>query len=108
MGVNMVYVAGLDFGTSGARLVVMDQAQQILAEARVGFDSTQRLWADVWEQALEALLAQVEPGMRSQLSAIAINGTSATVLLCDGQGQPVTEPLLYNDDRGQTYCPLAW
>jgi sugar (pentulose or hexulose) kinase len=101
----MIYVAGLDFGTSGARLVVMDQAQQMLTEARVGFNSTQQLWADVWGQALEALLAQVEPGMRSQLSAIAINGTSATVLLCDEQGQPVTEPLLYNDDRGQTYCP---
>ncbi|WP_204140262.1 FGGY-family carbohydrate kinase [Halomicronema sp. CCY15110] len=101
----MVYVAGLDFGTSGARLVVMDQAQQILAEARVGFTSTERSGADVWIQALEALLKQVEPGVRSQLSAIAINGTSATVLLCDDRGQSVTEPLLYNDDRGQAYCP---
>ncbi|RZM82332.1 FGGY-family carbohydrate kinase [Leptolyngbya iicbica] len=97
----MVYAAGLDFGTSGARLVVMDEAQRLLTEVRVEFAETDRSWDVTWLQALEALLRQVEPGVRSQLDAIAINGTSATVLLCDDHGQPVTAPLLYNDDCGQ-------
>jgi len=33
--------------------------------------------------------------------SIAVNGTSATVLLCDEKGNSVSEPLLYNDSRGK-------
>jgi sugar (pentulose or hexulose) kinase len=40
--------------------------------------------------------------IRQDLAAIAINGTSSTVLVCDRQGNPLSEPLLYNDGRGIT------
>lgn len=33
------------------------------------------------------------------MRAIALNGTSSTVLLCDRTGNPLTAPLLYNDAR---------
>ncbi|NEQ43821.1 MAG: FGGY-family carbohydrate kinase [Leptolyngbya sp. SIOISBB] len=103
----MVLAAGLDFGTSGARLTVIDQTRRIVAAKQVNFAPANRLQEDIWLQGLEALLSGLEPAVRSQLSAIAINGTSATVLLCDGRGHPVTEPLLYNDDRGQENCAFV-
>lgn len=37
--------------------------------------------------------------IRKKLKAIAINGTSATVVLCDNNGNPIDEPILYNDNR---------
>ncbi len=39
---------------------------------------------------------------RQATRAIALNGTSATVLLCDAAGQPLVPPLLYNDASGQS------
>ena len=100
----MVYVAGLDFGTSGARLAVIDQAHQLITAAQVDYGSANQPWDEIWLAALGNLLGQIEPGLRSQLSAISINGTSATVLLCDAEGKSITPPLLYSDDRGQTCC----
>lgn len=58
--------------------------------------------ARVWEQTLYDLIAQIPPHFRATVKAIAINGTSATVLLCDAQGNPLDTPILYNDARGFT------
>lgn len=98
----MVYTAGLDFGTSGARITVIDGAKTILATAQVAFPSPPNApnGPTHWRAALETLLAAIPPAVRQGLDAIALNGTSATVLLCDAAGEPLTPPLLYNDDRG--------
>ncbi|NEQ30684.1 MAG: FGGY-family carbohydrate kinase [Leptolyngbya sp. SIO4C5] len=95
------YSLGIDFGTSGARAIALDPQQQIEAEAKVSFNSAASL-AQQWQETLWMLLADIPVAVRQQLGAIALNGTSATVLLCDAAGQPITEPLLYNDDRGQS------
>ncbi|MEM1311784.1 MAG: FGGY-family carbohydrate kinase [Cyanobacteria bacterium P01_H01_bin.153] len=101
----MVYAAGLDFGTSGARLVVIDEAQQTVATTHVtyGDRADKSDWASCWLRTLWQVLAALPAAVRSQLGAIAINGTSATVTLCDSRGHLVTPPLLYNDDRGQAH-----
>ncbi len=103
----MVYFAGLDFGTSGARLTVIDQTRRVIAGTQVPFVLAERHREDIWLQGLKVLLSGLASAVRSQLAAIAINGTSATVLLCDGQGQPVTAPLLYNDACAQEKCALV-
>jgi len=58
-----------------------------------------------WQWALQVLLLAVPLSLRREAQAIAINGTSGTVLLCDRSGKPLTEPLLYNDKRGQCVLP---
>ena len=104
---------GLDFGTSGARAMVIGADATPLFSHEVSFrspvgspvgspDLTQVGWAQQWRSALHTLLEGLPVAVAQGLAAIAINGTSATVLLCNDQGQPVTEPLLYSDDRGQT------
>lgn len=101
----MNYFAGLDFGTSGARIAVTDTASQIVAEGKVAYENegNDRSLDQIWLTALEQLLQGLSPGVRGDLSAIALNGTSATVLLCNEVGQPLTAPLLYNDNRGQAH-----
>ncbi len=92
---------GIDFGTSGARGVVIDQEGSIQQEARHPFTmSPGSDLTNCWQTALFMLLEQIPGELRREIEAIAINGTSSTVLLCDGAGNPIDEPLLYNDGRG--------
>ncbi|WP_413199861.1 FGGY-family carbohydrate kinase [Nostoc piscinale] len=88
---------GIDYGTSGARAVVIDEQGNVQTEVRYPW---QKKDADHWSRALWSLLAEIPEPLRQQIKAIAINGTSSTVLLCDGAGKPVDVPLLYNDARG--------
>ncbi|MBV9385913.1 MAG: FGGY-family carbohydrate kinase [Chroococcidiopsidaceae cyanobacterium CP_BM_ER_R8_30] len=98
----MSFYLGIDFGTSGARAVVIDLEETSKAEAQQAFRVSV---ADVdtvigWQTALFALIEQIPQTLRSEVRAIAIDGTSTTVLLCDAAGSPVAPPLLYNDGRG--------
>ncbi|MFB2939233.1 FGGY-family carbohydrate kinase [Aerosakkonemataceae cyanobacterium BLCC-F154] len=91
---------GIDFGTSGARAIVIDSAGIIQAESQYSFtDSTDDL-ITVWRQALFSLISEIPSEIRGGICAIAINGTSSTVLLCDRTGNPIDSPILYNDSRG--------
>ncbi len=91
---------GIDFGTSGARAVVIDGEAIILAEARYDFEDSLSPDCASWQTALFALIAGIPSELRRAVRAIAIDGTSSTVLLCDQTGRPVDAPLLYNDGRG--------
>jgi sugar (pentulose or hexulose) kinase len=91
---------GIDFGTSGARAVVIDSAGNIQAEAQYPFEATGTNTATSWQTALFTLIEQIPQERRREIRAIAIDGTSSTVLLCDATGQPIDEPILYNDGRG--------
>ncbi|MBD2303752.1 FGGY-family carbohydrate kinase [Nostoc sp. FACHB-190] len=88
---------GIDYGTSGARAVVIDEQGNVQTEVRYPL---QKKTAQHWSHRLWSLLADIPEPLRQQIKAIAINGTSSTVLLCDGAGKPVDVPLLYNDARG--------
>jgi sugar (pentulose or hexulose) kinase len=90
---------GIDFGTSGARAIVIDVEGNIHASSQYYFDEVSDL-ALSWKKALFALIEQIPHELRGKISAIAIDGTSSTVLLCDRAGNPVDEPILYNDARG--------
>lgn len=98
----MNYYLGIDFGTSGARAVVIDQAQSIVTRQQSHFCKlTPEQLPQMWQNTLYTLIAQIPLAIRKQLKAIAINGTSSTVLLCDASGDPITSPILYHDSRGQ-------
>ena len=55
--------------------------------------------AGIWREALWDLVAALPPAIRTQLSDIALDGASGTVLACDEELSPRHPPLLYNDDR---------
>lgn len=90
---------GIDFGTSGARAIAIDSTGQSIAETRCQYQG-QEPDANDWNQALWSLINQLSEPVRQRLQAIAVDGTSATVLLCDRNNHPLTRPLLYNDPRG--------
>lgn len=89
---------GIDFGTSGARAIVIDSDGAVLAEAQIALTEQS---AASWRDALFGLIGQIPPDIRQRLGAIAINGTSASVLLCDADNQSLCPPLLYHDSRAR-------
>jgi D-ribulokinase len=89
---------GVDFGTSGARAMAITGDGTCVYEQSLAFDNDQdaRL-PQVWQTLLFQLLGEIPQVLRSQVVAIAINGTSSTVLLCDGDGLPLLPPMMYGD-----------
>lgn len=94
---------GIDFGTSGARAIAITPEGTIQAQVSQSFppraSAADGGLAYVWKETLFALLAALPLWVRRQTRAIALDGTSSTVLLCDHQGVPLGEPLLYSDGR---------
>lgn len=98
----MNYYLGIDFGTSGARAIVIDEEQIIVSSQQLQYDNliSDQL-AKTWKETLTTLIFKIPQRIRKLIKAIAINGTSSTVLLCDSLGNPIAAPILYNDSRGQ-------
>ncbi len=95
-----MFFLGIDFGTSGARACVIDAEGTVVAEDRRDFGTLEEYErAGIWREALWDLVASLPPAIRTQLSDIALDGTSGTVLACDEELSPRHPPLLYSDDR---------
>ena len=95
---------GLDFGSSGARACVLDEAGHIVHADRITYPDSAvhnqegQTPAD-WREALHTLLRQLPAPVAENLQRIAVDGTSASVLLCDADLQPLSPALLYHDAR---------
>ena len=91
---------GIDLGTSGARGSAIDTQGNELATARIALPRIQQPsdWQHAAFEVISRLCDQVESGL---IQSIAIDGTSGTVLLCDDNGEPCSQALMY-DDQGCT------
>lgn len=97
----MKFYLGLDFGTSGARVCVVDKVGAISHEDHIFYpDAAVQTHLD-WREALHTLLKRLPASIAAELQSIAIAATSATVLLCDKELEPITPALLYFDNRAQ-------
>ncbi len=97
---------GIDLGSTGCRAMAIDAQGNLLAQADAAIPLPSRKENEVtqeagawWTAAVSALrlLAQrIDP---KRVRAIAVDGTSGTLLLCDREGAPTTTALMYNDAR---------
>ena len=97
---------GIDIGTSACRACAIDEHTAVVAEARIDLPAPARNGARVEQAAgvwwrsltdtLDLLCKRLNP---ARVSRIAVDGTSATLLLCDKHGTPLTPGLMYNDTR---------
>ncbi|HHO59926.1 MAG TPA: carbohydrate kinase [Thiotrichales bacterium] len=98
---------GIDVGTSGIRAsVIDDNASEILTLALPlrtldTDDGVAEADASEWRQTLDALLRQLSQQLNRNwnICAIAIDGTSGTLLACDADGNPLGPALMYNDSQ---------
>lgn len=99
---------GIDLGTSGCRAIAIDRDLRPVAAGAAALAAPQRRGAcseqdaEIWWRAvgdaLEKLTGQINP---HAIHAIAVDGTSGSIVLIDDKGTPVTPGLLYNDARAQ-------
>lgn len=97
---------GIDVGTSGIRAILIGNAESILAEARIDLPAPVQQGdaieqdPHIWWQGLSEVLQRL--GDKTSLEvvrALAVDGTSGTILLADKEGQPLHPALMYNDNR---------
>ena len=97
---------GIDVGTSGCRAVAVAATGEVRAEARAPFpepegrDGCREQDPEVWWRAVADCIGRIAADLRAEpVTALAVDGTSGTLLLTDADGQPCTPGLLYNDRR---------
>jgi len=108
----MPYYLGIDIGTSGIRLIVINQLQQIIAQTQQTFsDSINQnntpeniIYSENdperWWQVLTTLLSDLANKINlAEVLSIAVDGTSGTVLAVDQNALPLHHALMYNDQR---------
>jgi len=110
---NALYL-GIDFGTSGCRAIAIDRAGDCLAQAHVslpepvrngehGLEQDPEIWWQALCQTLRDLACQTDLRRCARLS---VDGTSATLLLTDAEGMPLTPAWMYNDARSRKAAQL--
>lgn len=114
MGVEPLYL-GIDLGTSGVRAQAIDPQGRVHAAAtaplpppdiRAGrIEQDPALWWEAVCRCLEGVRAGID---LKRIRAIAVDGTSGTLVLCDRHGTPLAPALMYNDRRPPTCVePIA-
>jgi sugar (pentulose or hexulose) kinase len=118
----MALFIGIDLGTSGCRSIAIDEHGVVQSKlSRPLPDSSspatghQQQNPHHWWQAVIELLQEVSRMFTiSSVEAIAVDGTSSTLLLTDREGHPLTPALMYNDTRSrdglsilQTLAPVG-
>ena len=92
-------VLGIDLGTSGIRTAVVAANGAVLdsrSQAYGGDFANPHSWREGCGDLIRAIPAQ----LRSRLQALAVDGTSGTLLACDRDGSPLGKALAYSQS-----CP---
>ncbi|GAA5628792.1 D-ribulose kinase [Brucella sp. NBRC 12953] len=98
---------GIDLGTSGARAVVVDDQERQVSSGKAAIEGNYRSpfeWRRAMEVALDEALSSVE---RKKIHAVAVDGTSGTVVPVDNAGTPLADALMYNDPPSDMQAAAA-
>lgn len=91
---------GIDCGTSGLRAALVDAAGEPIAQVAVryasGSERTPSAWAAALDEALALLAREADP---ASAAAVAIDGTSGTLVALGGNGEPLAASLY--DERAE-------
>src|SRR3954471_141841 len=99
---------GADLGTSGLKLVALDESGAVVAEAEAGYEvdrpAPERAETDVrvWRGALDQALAAIAPDLAgSRVRGLGLGGQMHGAVLVDAEGAPLRPALLWQDRRAE-------
>jgi sugar (pentulose or hexulose) kinase len=102
------YFIGIDIGTQGARVVLLDEVGQQLAAKEEVFplsDSSREeqspdVWWDCCSRLVPALIKEVKKQIRlEKIKAVAVTSTSGTIIPLDRNFNPLHPAIMYSDPR---------
>ena len=108
---------GIDIGTSGIRgSCINDNADEII-NVQLAFDNNlldggrNEQDPNIWLQQLDLLIIEIsrqlhQQASRYQIRAIAIDGTSSTLIACKKDGTVLSPALMYNDQQSQEQAEI--
>lgn len=104
---------GIDLGTSGVKLLLLDEMQTVLAtaDAAVPQHRPQPTWSEQhpadWMAALEAAMEQLRsqvPTAWAKVRGIGLSGHMHGAVVLGAQGQVLRPAILWNDGRASAEC----
>ena len=92
---NENYFGGLDFGTSGVRITIINKKKDIIYSSAIneGYDLNK---PKSWILICEALLSDIPYEIKQGLKRISVSGTSGTLLACQINGNVLGDAIPYN------------
>tara|TARA_Y100000766_G_scaffold79495_1_gene67593 strand:- start:27 stop:1262 length:1236 start_codon:yes stop_codon:yes gene_type:complete len=87
-------VLGIDLGTTGLRIAIINTKKQILYTSSMPYSTGLEVWED-WICCLKKLIQEVPKDLKKKLDSCAIAGTSGTLLACKTNGDPIGKALPY-------------
>ena len=84
----MPLALGIDLGTSGVRIAVITEAGDLIHTEETGYRHGLVDPAD-WLHCCTTLIRAIPDSLRLRINALAIDGTSGTLLACDAGGEPL-------------------
>ena len=89
------FYGGLDFGTSGARISIINLDKKLVYSNSVPYLCSFKN-PNSWITSCEKLLDKVPIELKSNLHKLAISGTSGTLVASNLRGEPMGEALPYD------------
>ncbi len=86
---------GIDLGTSGVRLSILDESERIVHYSHLKYKNGLAFPTD-WKECCEKLIKELSKEIKDRVSAISVDGTSGTLIACKFEGEPLGQALPYN------------
>lgn len=105
---NKTYFIGIDIGTQGARVALLDETGLLVSAHDQAFALTENSreeqspqeWWEITCQLMEAVLKEAREAVDPALvKAIAVTSTSGTIIPVDAAGNPLHPAMMYSDQR---------
>jgi sugar (pentulose or hexulose) kinase len=108
---------GIDIGTSGIRGSCIDDAETELVSHQIAFDNTpvdgdkSEQAPAAWLRPLDHLLIEISRQLQQleavyRITAVAIDGTSGTLIACKKDGTALSPALMYNDQQARKQAEI--
>ncbi len=102
------YFIGIDVGTQGARVVLVDQKGDLIASDSRKFllddtfreEQSPRVWWEDCVTIIDQLMQQLPVGFdKKAIRAVSVTSTSGTVIPLDHKNEPLHHAIMYSDGR---------
>ncbi len=91
---NNYLVLGIDLGTSGVRIAIVNANKKILFTSSKTYSKGLEIPED-WINSLKTLIQAIPKGLKEKLVSCSVDGTSGTLLACNRDGEPFGKALPY-------------
>jgi xylulokinase len=91
---NNSLVLGIDLGTSGVRIAIINANKKILFTSSKIYSKGLEISED-WINSLKTLIQEIPKGLKEKLVSCSVDGTSGTLLACKRDGEPLGKALPY-------------